>query len=124
MKYLPLLLLSISLHAITIQVTNDSSYTLHATIYSASDAELSSLVLSPKNTITWQDSFFDARDYAEGPFKVVFTCPDGDEYGTVTRIAQNATVRAQAARGPKRCGRNSQPDPHRDLDQAQPHHKY
>ncbi len=113
-----------SLYGVTIIINNDSLYTLNATIYSGSDVELTSLEVNASHVIKWQDSFFDAKDYSKGPYTIVFTCPNGDEYGTVTKVAQNATVYAQSSRGRKKCGADSQPKPHRDFERNQPHYKY
>ncbi len=124
MKFLILTLFFSSLFGVTININNDSLYTLKATIYSGSNVELTTLEVNPAHTIKWQDSFFDAKDYSKGPYTIVFTCPCGDEYGTVTRVPQNSTVYAQRARGRKKCGGDTQPDPHRDFEQNQPHYKH
>ena len=111
------------LSAVTVDVYNDSPYTLHAKIYSAKDVELTDLTILSGHSIKWQDSLYDARDYTKGPFYVVFTCPNGDFFGKSSKVAQNFTVHAQRSRGPKKCGAHTQPDPHRDYDQFQPHSK-
>lgn len=51
--------------------------------------------------ITWSDSLFDAKDYSKGPFTIDFTCPNGDSYGTVSKVAQNTTIYAKRSRGRK-----------------------
>jgi hypothetical protein len=118
-KLLILIFLTSVLSAVTINVYNDSPYTLQAKIYSAKNKELSSMTVISGHSI----SYYDARDYTEGPFRVVFTCPNGDFYGKSSPVAQNSTVHAQRSRGPKKCGAHTQPEPHRDYDQLQPHIK-
>lgn len=118
------ILIASTLHGITIDIHNDSSYTLHAKVYDAEEEKMTEVVIFPDNSMKYQDSLFDAKDYAKGPFKVVFTCPNGSEYGTVSHIAQNFTVYARSARGPKKCHSDSQPSPHRDFDRTLPHQKH
>lgn len=65
------------LFGVTITIENDSTYTLQATIYSASDEPLSDMEIPPNQSFKWQDSFFDSKDYSKGPFRVEFTCPNG-----------------------------------------------
>lgn len=124
MKLLPFLFFFSTLYGVTININNDSIYTLNATIYSGTSAELATIEVRSAHSIKWQDSFFDAKDYSKGPYTIVFTCPNGDEYGTVSKVAQNSTVYAQRARGRKKCGPDSQPTPHRDFEKNQPHWKY
>lgn len=75
------------------------------------------------HSIKWYDNYFNAKDYAKGPFRIIFTCPNGDFYGKSSPVGQNFTVHAQRTRGPKKCVVHSQPKPHRDYDQLQPHIK-
>jgi hypothetical protein len=120
-KIFIMLCASISVFAARIDIYNDSTYTLEATIYSAKHAELASMTVTPRHTIKWQDSLFDARDYSKGPFYVVFTCPNGDFFGKSHRVGENATVQAMRSSGPKNCGSHTQPDPHRDDENRKPH---
>lgn len=117
------LIFALPLSGLTLDIYNDSRYILHATIYSKEDVELSDLVISPGHSIKWQDSLFDAKDYEKGPFKVVFTCPNGDVYGVVPSVAQDYKVHARRSRGRKTCGSDTQPEPHRDFHKRQPHSK-
>ena len=120
---LPLfLILAAPLMGVTINVRNDSPYTLHAKVYTNFGHEMTDMVVSPGHSIKYQDSLFDARDYAKGPFKVIFTCPHGEEYGSVSNVSQNFTVYARASRGAKKCKAHSQPYPHRDETGSLPHH--
>lgn len=122
-RLLLLLFLNSILSAVAIDVYNDSSYTLQAKIYSAEKVELSSMTIVSGHSIKWYDNYFNAKDYVKGPFRVVFTCPNGDFYGKSSPARQNSTVHAQRTRGPKKCGAHTQPGPHRDYDQLQPHVK-
>ena len=118
------LLIASPLFGVKINVVNNSTYTLHAKIYDRDQNELASFELSPDHTNTWFDSLYNAKDYSKGPFSVHFTCPMGDNYGTVYRIMDGGTARAKAARGPKKCYSKSQPLPHRDWENNLPHSKY
>ncbi len=124
MKIFPLLLLFSSLYAATIHIHNDSPYSLNATIYSETNTELTSIEVHPGHMVKWQESFYDAKDYTKGPYRIVFTCPNGAVYGTVSKAAQNSTVYAKRARGKKKCRENAGRAPHRDFDNNQPHWKY
>lgn len=116
------LMFAIPLMGVTINVRNDSPYTLHAKVYTNSGHEMTDMVVSSGHSIKYQDSPFNARDYAKGPFKVIFTCPNGEEYGRVSNVSQNFTVYARSARGAKKCKAASQPHPHRDEPNSLPHH--
>ncbi|QVL57814.1 MAG: hypothetical protein KFB93_01685 [Simkaniaceae bacterium] len=124
MKPLPFLLFFSTLFGVTINIHNDSIYTLNATIYSKTNIELTTVEIRPSHMITWSDSLFDAKDYSKGPFTIDFTCPNGDSYGTVSKVAQNTTIYAKRSRGRKKCGSDSQPKPHQDFEKNQPHWKY
>ncbi|MCB1072302.1 MAG: hypothetical protein KDK96_04275 [Chlamydiia bacterium] len=123
-KILPFFLLFSSLYAVTINIHNDSNYSLNATIYSGTNTELTSLEVRPAHMVKWQDSFYDAKDYTKGPYRIVFTCPNGDIYGTVSKVPPNSTVYAKRAQGKKKCGGDSDGRPHRDFEKNQPHWKY
>ncbi|NGX51047.1 MAG: hypothetical protein K1060chlam2_00904 [Chlamydiae bacterium] len=120
---LPLLFAS-SLFAVKINIVNDSSYTLQATIYDRDQSELASFLLGKGQSTMWFDSLYNAKDYVKGPFSVTFTCPTGANFGTVYRLRENSTARARAARGPKKCTAKSQPPPHRDWEENLPTYKY
>lgn len=124
MKAFIFTLLSSSLFAASITVLNDSSYFLNARIYSGSKELLTSLDIPKGHSIQWADGPFNSRDYSKGPYSVVFTCPNGDEYGTVSKIAENSTVYAKSAIGRKKCVEENQPKSHRDFEDNQPHWKY
>ncbi len=124
MKLLALTFLTSSLFAASITVYNDSPYFLTATIYSGKKAELTTLEIPKDHSVQWADGPFNSRDYTKGPYSVVFTCPNGDEYGTVSKIAENSTVYARRAIGRRKCNTEGQPDPHRDYHNNQPHWKY
>jgi len=122
MKLLTFFFLFSSLYGVTIH--NDSTYPLTATVYSKENRELTSIEIGPSHTVKWQDSFYGARAYTKGPYRIVFTCLNGDEYGTISKIARNAKVYAQRSRGRKRCAEDSKRKLHRDFEDNQPHWKY
>ncbi|MCB1110296.1 MAG: hypothetical protein KDK64_04890 [Chlamydiia bacterium] len=118
------LLFSFFLSAASIEIYNDSSYTLQAKIYTKTNVELSNMTVISGHYIKWQESPYNAKDYAKGPFYVIFSCPNGDFYGKSSIVAENSRVYAQRSRGPKKCGSHTQPDPHRDHEERPPHAKY
>lgn len=124
MKMFPFFLFFSTLYGVTIHIHNDSLYSLNATIYSGTNDEVTSIEVRPSHMVKWQDSPYDARDYTKGPYRIVFTCPNGDNYGTVSNVPPNSTVYAKKARGKKKCGGDSDGDTHRDFHKNQPHWKY
>lgn len=93
------------LHAASLQINNDSSYELTATVYSARGEFLAELTLPPSNSTQWRDSSQNASDWTAGPYSVVFTCPNGDEYGRVRRVNDGFSVYARHSIGPRYCKR-------------------
>ena len=123
LKTLIAFLFSLPLFAASVTVHNDSLYLLKADIYSKSKELLTTLEIPKDHSFQWVDGPYNSRDYTKGPYTVVFTCPNGDEYGVVSMIPENSTVYAQRATGRKRCAKESQPKPHRDFKDNQPHWK-
>ena len=100
-----LVLLPLLLYPITIEITNDTTTPLIATIYDNKADVMNVSVLYPKQSYKWMDSRNGASNYEDGPFTVVFTCKNGDKYGTVKHINDNFHVTARNAVGPRRCGK-------------------
>ena|SRR3990167_3116087 len=93
------------IHAASLQIKNDSSYELTATIYSARGEFLGELTIPPSNSTQWRDSYQNASDWTAGPYTVVFTCPNGEEFGRVRRVNDGFSVYARHSIGPKYCKR-------------------
>lgn len=124
MKLFLLSLISCPLIAASITVLNDSSYFLSATIYSGTKKELTTLEIPTGHSVQWADGPYNSRNYSKGPYTIVFTCPNGDEFGTVSKVPENSTVYAKRATGRRKCKEEGQPTPHRDFHENQPHWKY
>lgn len=101
---LAFLFIPLFLEAITIYIKNDSPYPLIATIYDKQDNVMQVSAIHQGNTYTWYDSYHAATDFEKGPFRVVFTCRNGDEYGTVRNVRDNSHVNARRSIGRKHCG--------------------
>ena len=99
-----LLLCPLLLEAVTIHITNDSRYPLIATIYDKHGDIMSVAGIPKGQKYTWRDSVHGATNMEEGPFRIVFTCRNGDEYGYVRHVADNVTVNARSAQGRRHCG--------------------
>ena len=100
-----LLFVPLLLHAITIHIKNDTTTTLIATIYDKKEKVMSVSMLSPGQHYYWMDTVTGGSNNEERPFTVVFTCKNGDTYGTVKHVNDNFQVNARSARGSKRCGK-------------------
>ena len=94
-----------AIHAASLQINNDSSYNLTATIYSARGEYLAELSLPPRNSSQWRDSYHNASDWTAGPYTVVFTCENGEEFGRVKRVNDGFSVYARHSIGPRYCKR-------------------
>ncbi len=100
-----LIFLPLFLQAVTIHIKNDSIYSLTATIYDKKGDKINTSELFPNQVHTWIDSLSGAENWETGPFKIVFTCQNGDLYGTIKDVNDGFTVTTRSAIGPKRCGK-------------------
>ena len=100
-----LILAPLFLQAVTIHIKNDSTYPLTATIYDKKEEKVNTSELLPNQIHTWIDSLSGAENWEEGPFKIIFTCQNGDLYGTIKNVNDGFKVPARGAVGLKQCGK-------------------
>jgi hypothetical protein len=89
--------------AASLRIVNNSPYPLTASIYSVKNEYLGALLIDSRHEGSWRDSYHGASDWTKGPYKVVFTCPNGSEYGVVKKVNDGFTVYARRATGSRRC---------------------
>ncbi len=107
MKKLLALLLCFPLFAQTLRLYNDSSFSLHVTIYSFDGTRLETLNLGPQVTLVWElgyAGFARSPAMTTTPFAVSFFCDTGELFGSWPSVPTGALVNAMGStQGPKGC---------------------
>lgn len=91
------------LPAATVRLLNDSPFPLSATILSATGDILGRQAVKQQEQIRWQNDNIDVNKNSQSPFTVIFYCPDGTTYGTVTNVSTGGMVQASTAHGNRMC---------------------
>lgn len=104
MKKLPLLL-PLTLFAGAITITNDSPYTLTATVFSNANIQLGSMTIGTNESVTWEDTSYGTYQpgVINAPYSVIWTCSSGADYGVSYNIGDAATTSAQESAGARYC---------------------
>ena len=90
----------------SVNLFNDSSYQLKATIYDASGTMLGEFVLNPRDATEWSDdeNFGAESTYAsQTPYTVNWYCMSGGAYGVCNNVAAGSIVTAQSCGGTQEC---------------------
>ena len=91
----------------SINLFNDSIYTLKATIYDATGTLLGEFTLNPRDASMWSDDQMNSgteNQYAsQTPYTVNWSCMQGGSYGSCTNVAAGALVTAQSCGGVQQC---------------------
>lgn len=99
----------------SINLFNDSPYTLQAALYDASGTLMGEFVLNPRNASVWSDAqgdFGTDNQYAyQTPYSVNWKCMGGRAYGTCTNVAAGTLVTAQSCGGDQECDQQDQTQP-------------
>jgi hypothetical protein len=103
-----LLLCAGALQADSINLFNDSPYTLKAMIYDSNGVLMGEFILNPRDASEWNNNnqAFGAMDSTapQPPYSVQWTCmAGGGSYGSCSDVAAGATVTAQGCGGPQQC---------------------
>jgi hypothetical protein len=91
------------LYAASINIYNDSPFPLTAKIISADGQNLGTLKIAPQQQQTWHDHSGGTPTWSQTPYTVIFTCPNGKQYGVYRNVQQGATISAQSATGDLFC---------------------
>ena len=95
-----------SLCADSINLFNDSEFTLKAQIYDASSALMGEFTLNPRDASQWSnDQNFGAEmsSSSKSPYVVNWICMSGGSYGSCNNVAAGSTVTAQGCGGDQQC---------------------
>ncbi|MBS0620321.1 MAG: hypothetical protein JSS61_02550 [Verrucomicrobia bacterium] len=108
MKWILIFCLStLSMWANSLQLVNNSEYTLRATIYDAKQTVLGEIVLNVGDAMDWTDDYgqfgTDESDYARLPYMVRWYCMTGAVYGVCRDVGSGTTVLSQNCGGIQRC---------------------
>lgn len=91
----------------SVNLFNDSQYTLNATIYDANGTLLGEFILNPRDAIDWSDdqyNFGTQTQYApQIPYTVNWACVGGAAYGSCDNVASGSVVTAQSCGGAQQC---------------------
>lgn len=91
----------------SVNLLNNTPYTLQATIYDANGTLLGQFTLNPQDAALWSDdyeNFGNESQYASQlPYTVNWYCTNGGVYGTCQNVAAGATVTAQSCGGTQEC---------------------
>lgn len=102
------LLAFVHLPADSINLFNDSSYTLKAVIYDFNGLLMGEFILNPRDASQWSNNeqTFGTADNtpSQPPYTVDWICMTGGaSYGSCDYVAAGATVTAQGCGGPQQC---------------------
>jgi hypothetical protein len=99
----------------SVNLFNDSVYTLKAIIYDANGRLLGEFILNARDAATWsddQDNFgTEIENASQTPYSVNWQCMGGTAYGTCSDVAAGAVVTAQGCSGSQQCQQQKQQQP-------------
>gem|GEM_PF-6495886 len=83
----------------SVTIYNDSPYSLHATILSASGQQLETTHILPQKKFEWEALSSSNPDQSQTPYTILFRCRTGDHFGTCKNVGPGAWVTASSATG-------------------------
>ena len=90
-------------HASSVNIFNDSPYTLNAQVIAADGSTLGRLIIAAGHMQTWQDYSGGTYAWSQTPYTVIFSCPTGKQYGVFPNVQQGATITALTSVGDRYC---------------------
>ena len=96
-----------SLFADSINLFNDSQYTLKAIIYDANGTLMGEFILNARDASEWsnnQNFGSEMSNAPQTPYTVNWVCMSGGGYGSCNNVAAGSTVTAQGCGGTQECG--------------------
>ncbi len=97
----------------SVNMFNDSVYTLKAVIYDATGVLLGEFILAPRDAAEWSDdqmNFGTQSQYtSQTPYTVNWLCMNGGSYGSCNNVAAGSVVTAQSCGGVQQCPQAQQP---------------
>ena len=104
------------LPAASINIYNDSPFTLYGEILTADGSSKGNLLLAPLNLTMWHEELGNAT-WSQTPFTIIFTCKNGTQYGVLANVQTGATVSALASDGKRYCKKDKTKDKSTTPDQ-------
>lgn len=99
----------------SVNLVNDTIYTLRGQIYGADGTLLGEFVLNPRDATQWSDddeNFGTEQAYnSQIPYTVNWYCLNGGDFGTCSNVASGAFVTAQSCMGAQQCPEQSLEQP-------------
>jgi len=106
-KIVCFLLLSLCslLEAGTVRLVNDSAFKLRAVIRAADGTYLGEVIVTPQQTMSWNDYWGGVGYYNQSrtPYTVTWYCVDGGDFAVCTDVPTGATVPAMTCEGTMSC---------------------
>ena len=106
----------VAFHAVSfansVDLYNDSIYTLKATIYDANGSLLGEFILNPRDASQWSDNQLNFGSensaFSQTPYTVNWTCMGGSPSGMCCDVAAGALVTALSCGGIQQCQQQQQ----------------
>lgn len=99
------------IHAESLNLFNDSQYTLRAVINASDGTVLGEFVMNSRDGAQWSTDYMnlgtDIPSASMVPYTVNWFCMGGNSYGVCDDVAPGTLVTAQACGGPQECSNDS-----------------
>lgn len=123
LKYLPCLILPLALQAATLELFNDSAFSLQAVILSNSGQTLGAVTLPAGASQQWSNySMFGGPEQnpsgSLSPYQVIWYCPQGAIFSSCGSLAEGAEVSPMSCSGPLSCPQPKDTSPYSNANPA------
>jgi hypothetical protein len=100
-----MLLLPLGLMAGTVRLANDSAFQLRAVIRAADGTYLGEMLVSPQQTMQWNDYWGGVGVYnlSRTPYVVTWYCTKGGDFSVCEGVPTGGTVTAMTCAGARQC---------------------
>ena len=124
---------SLSLHAGSIRLKNNSKHELRVIVEGSDGSHLGEVLIKAQDSLNWSDTYgnrssnrparkpLQQSDSSKTPYTVFWYCMDGELYSSCSGVAVGSLVMSNACPGPKTCKENQkQGYPDRNPEQTNP----
>ncbi|MBI3236297.1 MAG: hypothetical protein HYZ48_01100 [Chlamydiales bacterium] len=122
--------LSVSLHAGSIRLKNNSRYQLRVIVEGSDGSHLGEVLIKAQDSLNWTDTYgqrsnnrgaqkpLQRGDSSKTPYTISWYCMDGGLYSSCSDVAVGSLIMANACPGPRTCKEGKkQGYPDRDLEE-------
>ena len=107
--------MTVSAWAGSLNLVNDSPYTLRATIFGGDGTFLGEMVLKPEHSMRWTDTYGQVGHFGKGnvyeehstrsqtPYDVHWTCMKGGDFSISLQVATGGMATARSGQGRRIC---------------------